>query len=62
LSGCKKTPKYDMREEEPSSIVSKTYSPNDVSISLMVVEPNSLSEPKDYHYKLLFPPLEEPDF
>ncbi|RKY10527.1 MAG: hypothetical protein DRP56_00735 [Planctomycetota bacterium] len=26
------------------------------------VDPNSLSEPKDYHYKPLFPPLECPQF
>lgn len=71
-----------MIEEQSKHLVSTTHSPNDISISLRVVEPekrsrlqfppkqgyekeppiepNSLSEPKDYHYKPLFPPIERP--
>ena len=94
LSGCKKPPESDLNEEatgvneitiyktQDGKVVSETYSPNDVFISVRAVEPekssrlqnhqkpiynneppvepNSLSEPKDYHYKLVFPPLDEP--
>ena len=94
LSGCKKPPESDLNVEEAGvnkitiyktqdgKVVSETYSPNDVFISVRAVEaekssrlqnhqkplynneppaePNSLSEPKDYHYKLVFPPLDEP--
>jgi hypothetical protein len=64
LSGCNKPPESDINEEATGV--------NEITIHKIQnfqkpiynneppVEPNSLSEPKDYHYKLVFPPLDEP--
>ncbi|MFZ9012126.1 MAG: hypothetical protein ACO20W_09580, partial [Anaerohalosphaeraceae bacterium] len=62
--GCKKPPESDLNKEEGVNNITIHENQNftkPIYNNEPPVEPNSLSPRKDYHYKLVFPPLDEPD-